>query len=178
MTTVPIIALMAIEKDLDAELDAALRDNESFRAWFVNKSKFKGKSPRYLWSRSDNPWCKVELPLPDPVTGELQSHKREGETDVLFVFEFPSEPGRRLALHIENKRASGRFTKYQPEVYAARAKYWLQNSEYGNYDDWDILLLAPISFHKRYAVDAGKFGSFVSHEEVGEFLPLFRPQKG
>ena len=73
----------------------------------------------------------------------------------------------------ENKLASGHFTEYQADVYAARARYWVHKPLYGNYDDWDTLLLAPASFCERYAVEAKKFGSFVSHEEVARFVPLF-----
>lgn len=145
-----------------------------FRAWLVGRSKFKGSSPQYVWSRSDNPWGPVELSLPDPVTGVLRSAVREGEIDVLLIFAFPAEPERRLALHIENKLASGKFTEYQPELYSARAKLWLRNPKYGNYEDWDTLLLAPTSFHRRCAADAAKFGAFIPHEEVAEFVPLFR----
>jgi len=165
---------MATEKQLDRKLDAELRTNERFRHWFISKSKFKGASPQYVWSRADNPWCRVELPFPDPVTGEPLV--RDGETDVLFVFTFPTEHNRRLALHIENKLASGKFTKYQPEAYSERAKHWLHNPNYGNYDDWDTVLLAPTSFYTRCKVEAEKFGCFVSHEDVAEFVPLFRSE--
>lgn len=75
--------------------------------------------------------------------------KREGETDVLFVFVFKSDPERRLALHIENKLASGRFTPFQPEVYAARAEHWIRNTNYCNYHEWGTVLLAPSSFRSR-----------------------------
>jgi hypothetical protein len=166
---------MATEKELDRALEAALRDNARFRQWFVNKSKFKRISPQYVWSRSDNPWCRLDLSLPDAEAGEPRLVSREGETDVLFVFAFSNEPNRRLALHIENK-LTNRFTDYQPEVYSARAKHWLRQPKYGNYDDWDTLLLAPVPFYERWTIDARKFGSFVSHEEVAEFAPLFRPQ--
>jgi hypothetical protein len=162
------------EKELDGALEAALRDDKHFLEWLVNKSKFKGRSPEYVWSRSNWPWGPVKLQLPDPGTGEQQWVERQGETDVLLVFTFPAEPSRRLALHIENKLALGTFTDYQPEVYKARAEYWLRNPKYGNYDDWDTLLLAPVSFYNRCEMDARKFGCFVSHEEVAEFVPLFR----
>lgn len=165
---------MATEKELDRALEAALRDDDLFRAWFVGRSKFRGASPRYVWSRSDNPWGPVELTLPDPTTGGCRSELREGETDVLFVFAFPTEPERRLALHIENKLASGKFTPHQPELYSARAKLWLRKPKYRNYEDWDTLLVAPTSFYQRNAANAGKFGAFVSHEEVAKFIPLFR----
>src|SRR5437763_16413940 len=59
--------------------------------------------------------------------GQPEMVTRQGETDVLFVFAFGTEPGRRLALHIENKLASGRFTAFQPEVYDARARLWCRN---------------------------------------------------
>lgn len=164
---------MTREKELDQALEAALRDSPEFLAWLVAKSKFEGCAPQYLWSRSDNPWCRVRVLLPDTDTGELQPVEREGETDVLLVFSFQAD-ARRFALHIENKLASGHFTNYQPEVYAARAKHWLRNEKYGNYEDWDSLLVAPRAFYEQNMIDARKFGAFVPHEEIAQYLPLFQ----
>jgi hypothetical protein len=168
---------MATEKNLNQALEKALQAESSFRQWFVNKTKFKGIIPEHVWSRSNNPWCRVKLDLPNPETGETESVMRDGETDVLFVFVFKAEPERRLALHIENKLASGRFTAYQPEVYEARAKWWVRNRDYGNYGEWDTVLLAPSSFFSRNAESARKFGTFIPHEEIARFLPEFRQNK-
>jgi len=93
------------------------------------------------------------------------------------VFVFKSEPERRLALHIENKLASGRFTPFQPEVYAARAERWIRDPSYGNYDEWDTVLLAPLSFRRRYAAIAQRFGTFIAHEEVVDYVPSFRREE-
>ena len=165
---------MATEKALDQALEFALRNDEGFRKWFINKTKFKGDSPKWVWSRSDNPWCGVRLLLSNPQSGEPEMVERQGETDVLFVFVFENEPERRLALHIENKLASGRFTPFQPEVYAARAERWVRNPSYGNYDDWDTVLLAPLSFRRRHAALAQTFGTFIAHEDVADYVPSFK----
>ncbi len=165
---------MLTEKALDRALETALRDEEDFRRWFVSKTKFKGNRPQFIWSRSDYPWCAVKLLLPNRQTGVPEMVERQGETDVLFVFAFETEPERRLALHIENKLSSGRFTAFQPEVYAARAKFWAANPSYGNYDDWDTVLLAPLSFRHRHAAIAQGFGTFIAHEEVADYVPSFK----
>lgn len=80
---------------------------------------------------------------------------------------------RRIALHIENKLVSGSFTHLQPELYAARAAAWKGNPKYESYEDWETVLVAPQSFYERYAKDAGKFGRFISHEELANFIPEF-----
>jgi hypothetical protein len=162
---------MAKEKVLDRELEKALQENVSFRQWFVNKTRFKGIIPKVVWSRSDNPWCRVEIELMNSQTGKTEIVMRDGETDVLFVFQ--DEPGRRRALHIENKLSSGKFTLYQPEVYEARAKFWVRNPSYGNYDEWDTVLVAPSSFAKRHATLAQKFGTVIPHEEIADYVPIF-----
>lgn len=165
---------MPTEKALDQALEFALRNDEGFLEWFIRKTKFKGDNPRWVWSRSDNPWCTVKLRLPNPQTGELEMVARQGETDVLLVFVFQNEPERRLALHIENKRALGRFTPFQPEVYRARAEKWVGKLRYGNYEDWDTVLLAPSSFHRQHSETAQRFGTFIAHEDVAHFVPSFR----
>ena len=109
---------MLNEKTLDPELEEALKNDAAFRQWFLGKTKKGAKYPEYVWSRSDHPWGKVKLLLPNEQTGALEMIAREGETDVLAVFENQTK---RLGIHIENKLASGHFTPYQPEVCAARA---------------------------------------------------------
>jgi hypothetical protein len=159
------------EKALDRVLEAGLRDDDTFRNWFISKTKFQGQDTRYLWSRSDNPCCSMRLSLPNTQTGRPEMVTRQGGTDVLFVFAFGTEPERRLALHIENKLASGRCTPFQPEVYDARARRWCRDPSNGNYEDWDTVVLAPLSFLRRYAETAQKFGTLVAHEDVAQYLP-------
>jgi hypothetical protein len=166
---------MPREKVLDRALESALIQDASFRQWFIDKTRFKGTIPTCHWSRSDNPWCRVTLYLPNPHTGKAELVKRDGETDILFVFQ--AESGRRLALHIENKLASGRFTLYQPEVYEARAKLWVRNTDYGNYDEWETVLVAPSSFLKRNSASAQKFGVSIAHEDIAVYLSIFSANK-
>ena len=110
---------MTHEKELDQALDAALKTDVTFCRWFLSRTKAGADFSQYIWSRSNYPWGKVRLLLPNSQTGALEMVAREGETDVLAVFENSSK--RRLGVHIENKLASGSFTQYQPEVCAARA---------------------------------------------------------
>jgi hypothetical protein len=163
---------MSREKELDTALEEALKTDAAFCRWFLSKTKFGADYPQYVWSRSNYPWGKVRLLLPNEQTGALEMVAREGETDVLVVFESSSK--RRLGMHIENKLASGSFTKYQPEVCAARADAWARNDAYGNYDSWETVLLAPMSFYQRCTAEARKFTSFIAHEDVAAHIPAFR----
>lgn len=94
---------MATEKQLDQALEHALKNDEAFANWFLGRTKLGSDFPNYVWSRSD-------YALPNRETGALEAVQREGETDVLAVFEGPGS--RRLGLHIENKMAKGPFTPY------------------------------------------------------------------
>lgn len=96
---------------------------------------------------------------------------KDCETDVLALFE--TEDKRRLALHIENKIAGGCFTPLQPELYRERLQQWQGRSNLGNYIDATSVLVAPQSFYDRFAQDAGKFDSFVRHEDIAVHLPIF-----
>ncbi len=113
----------------------------------------------------------MKLLLPNPVTGAIEAVWREGETDVLVVLE--GAEGRRLGVHIENKLATGSFTPFQPDVCAARAEAWVGVPKYESYHQWETVLLAPLAFYKRNELEARKFTTFVSHEEVAPWLPLF-----
>jgi hypothetical protein len=161
------------EKALDQALEKAFKRDDAFRQWFLSKTKQGAKYSCCVWSRSNYPWAKVKVLLPNEHTGALEMVAREGETDVLAVFE-EHETKRRLGIHIENKLASGHFTPFQPEVCAARADFWVRNADYGNYDEWETVLLAPVSFFQRNVADARKFTTFISHEDVAVHLSSFR----
>lgn len=69
---------MPSEKDLDQALEAALKASASFRAWFLSQTTNGPSYPEYEWSRSDHPWGKVSLLLPNAATGVLEMVEREG----------------------------------------------------------------------------------------------------
>ena len=162
---------MPNEKVLDQLLEAAFKSDAEFIRWFLGKTKLGFNYPNYVWSRSDYPWGKVKLVLPNKETGALEMVTREGETDVLAVFE--SQAKRRLGLHIENKLGSGNFTLYQPEVCAARADLWARNANYGNYDEWETVLVALKAFYERNIAEARKLTTFIAHEEIAAYIPAF-----
>lgn len=162
---------MATEKELDQALESAIKSNAAFRVWFLRKTQSGSGFPNLVWSRSDHPWGKVRLILPNPVTGALEAVEREGETDVLVVLE--GEKGRRLGLHIENKLGNGGFTPYQADVYAARADAWRGLEKYGAYQEWETVLVAPRAFYEAHLAEAAEFTSFVAHEELAQWLPEF-----
>ncbi len=162
---------MPSEKILDRAIEESLKSDAAFCRWFLAKTKLGLNYTNCVWSRSNHPWGKVKLLLPNKDTGAIEMVAREGETDVLVVFENSAK--RRLGIHIENKLERGHFTLHQPEVCAARADFWLHNSDYGNYDEWETLLLAPKSFYERNTNEARKFTTFIAHEEIAAHIPSF-----
>ena len=162
---------MSKEKSLDRALHAALESDEVFRPWFLGQLARGAGYSRLVFCRSNHPWGKVRLILPNPGTGALEVVDKEGETDVLAVFENLS--GGRIGIHIENKLANGSFTPYQPELYAARAEGWVGQEKHGFYQQWETVLVAPSAFIERNVVDARKFTSRITHEQVARLIPAF-----
>jgi hypothetical protein len=110
--------------------------------------------------------------LTDSGTGRVETTIKESETDVLVVFE--TSNGERFALHIENKVESGKFTPHQAQLYSQRARHWIDNPKYGNYRDFETILIAPRTFYERHeAVVNEYFNRFVAHEDIAAFIPLF-----
>lgn len=163
----------AIEASLDKALEEALRGQPEFAAWFLGRTRFKNEVASCVFCRSDNPWSTVRLERRRALSGELEVLARECETDVLAVFE--TADGRRLAVHIENKLANGSFTDLQPELYKERLEQWKNRPKLGNYGDATSVLLAPEVFLAKHEAAALMFETRVSHEEVGQHLPVFRP---
>ena len=158
------------EKALDKAIDEAFKTSPEFVDWFLSKTKFASRNAKYHWSRSNHPWGPVPISIHDPITGIEEVTVMEGETDVLVVFE--TEDAKRFAVHIENKLTS-KFTKLQPELYAARAKHWLNKPMYRDYSDFETVLIAPRDFYERYKSDAVKFDQFISHEDISAYVPMF-----
>lgn len=165
-------ALINTEKQLDLSLEQALKESEEFRGWFLSKTGFLREQAILVLSRSNWPWGRVKLRLWNPETQTYETATREGETDLLVVFQ--SARRGRFALHIENKLHSGRFTDRQPELYRARAAAWAGNAKYGDYEEWETVLVAPLEFYERNMYEASKFSRFISHEDIAVHIREFR----
>jgi hypothetical protein len=159
------------EKQLDAALDEAFKSQTAFAQWFLTHTKFADREATYFWSRSNHPWGRIHFTTVCPLTGTSETSLKESETDVLVVFR--AKDGQHIALHIENKIGSGKFTALQPEMYAQRAEQWRGNPKYGTYEDFDTVLLAPRVFQTRNAALSSSFGCFIAHEDVARFIPMF-----
>lgn len=159
------------EKKLDAALDTAFKNQPEFVQWFLERTRFSGRGAKYLWSRSDHPWGTIDYTSINPETGLTETTRKECETDVLVVLK--AEDGEILALHIENKIASGKFTALQPELYRPRAEQWKDNPKYQNYSDFQTILVAPKVFYDRSRTQADLFDCFITHEDIARFIPLF-----
>ena len=160
---------MLTEKQIDPIIEKAFNDSPKFINWFLSKTKFSGSETKCVWSRSDHPWGRFTFDIKDPNTGKISEITRDSETDVLIVLEDTS--GKRFAFHIENKLAQGHFTLYQPDMYKMRAESWLENEKYGNYNEFETILFAPIAFYKNNIDVAKPFDRFISYEEASIFIP-------
>jgi len=165
---------MKTEFELDEALAEAFRSDSRFSAWFLAQTLFRGADARYVWGRCDNPYSRVTLTIQDGKSQEPEQLTAECETDVLVVYEAAN--GGRLALHIENKLASGSFTPNQPELYQARKEQWKGRSLLGNYTDAVCALVAPRVFLDRNFERAGVFDARISHEDISEYVPAFRDE--
>ena len=159
------------EKQLDEALKSALMNRPDFSRWFLGKTRFGSEDAHCVFCRADHPWSSVSISLPDEGTNERTTLRKECETDVLVVFETPD--GRRLAVHIENKRVGGSFTPYQPELYQARKDQWKERERLGGYTEATTVLVAPTDFIAKNRDSVGHFDAHVSHEEIAAFVPEF-----
>ena len=147
-------------KEQERAFAEKLRISPEFVNWFLSKTKFKDAVATPVLVRSDNPWYQ------SPTTG------RQSETDILAVFEYKDRL-ERFAVHIENKTSKDSFRPQQAELYHERAKDWLNIQKWGNYQDYEVILIAPQQFYERHKVIASIFHRYVSHEELTRFLPEF-----
>lgn len=159
------------EEFLDQALAQALADNPLFARWFLSRTRFANIDARCVEVRSDNPWSRVKLSVPDGPDGALKELVRDAETDVLAVF--VTTDGRRIALQVENKLAGGSFTPHQPQSYRERLEQWKGRVRLGMYDEATSVLVAPSAFREANTAGAEFFEAFVSHEELAEHLPPF-----
>jgi hypothetical protein len=159
------------EAELDDALASALLNNREFALWFLSQTRFAAEEAECVQVRADNPYSSVRQRVPSGLDGALEELVQDRETDVLAVF--VAGDGRRLALHIENKLASGSFTAYQAASYRERLLQWRQDPRLGMYVDATSVLVAPQVFYERNIGDAQAFEAFVSHEAIAEHLPAF-----
>jgi hypothetical protein len=159
------------EKILDKALDKAFQTNPRFAEWFLAWTVYATRRACPIWSRSDHPWGSLSVVTNNPATGVDERKIVESETDVLVVFE--SADCNRFALHIENKLANGQFRPSQPEYYKLRAQKWLNNPKYGNYSEFQTVLVAPQSFINKWRPDANKYDTHVTLEDIALYIPEF-----
>lgn len=159
------------EKDLDKALDEGFKRPQEFGRWFLSKTRFSKLNAKYIWSHSDNPWGRFTFDITNSETGINETITRDNETDVLVVF--GDESGNKFAFHIENKLANGKFTEYQPEFYSKRAEAWKNNAKFGNYSDYETVLVSPLEFYTANFNAAQQFDKYISYEEIGILLPKF-----
>ena len=162
---------MPTEKELDLALARALANSRKFLLWFLGCTKFADRKVVVVSCRADNPWGTHPFPAKNAETGVTVGSRRQSETDVLLILR--TESGDVLGVHIENKIGSGRFTADQPAMYWHRAKHWIGNPHYGGYSDFDTVLIAPFAFLNQNSDQVEHFGSFISHEEIADHIPLF-----
>jgi hypothetical protein len=168
---VTVSARLRTEAILDEALARALFNEPSIAAWFLARTLFASEVASCVFCRCDNPWSSVRLEVRNALTDEVETLVRQCETDVLAVFAI--RDGRRLALHIENKLAGGSFTPHQPELYRARKSQWKSRDKLGAYTDATTVLVAPKVFYERLRERSTLFDSYISHEEISEYVPEF-----
>jgi hypothetical protein len=78
--------------------------------------------------------------------------------------------GKRFAIHIENKPPFGLWEPQQPENYCKRAANRMSN---WRYVDFQVVLIAPVSFIARSISELDHFDIAVSYEALSEFVPEF-----
>ncbi|MDO9458591.1 MAG: hypothetical protein Q7N95_00510 [Alphaproteobacteria bacterium] len=166
---------MATEKDLDLALAAELEKSPEFLSWFVSHTKFAGSGVTFHSCRANHPWGTHPFRYTDE-TGTEAVVPRQSETDVLLLLK--DKNGRIVGVHVENKVGAGKFTHDQVEMYPQRAAHWVGNERYGCYEDFDIVLIAPEMFRERNTRQAAQFPAFISHELIGQHIPLFATSAG
>jgi hypothetical protein len=160
------------EDELCSAFAETAKTSEIFTRWMPSRTKFAGYAsaarllheeqlsirPRKFWWR--HWWCHIP---------ELA---KDRETDIFMVFEIAGGE-QRFALHIENKMDNGRFAPGQAEAYRPRAVHMANKPEYLGYQDYQTILLAPVSFMRKYPDSCTYFDACISYEDVASFVPQF-----
>lgn len=164
------VKLSLSEGQLDQALADKVQNSSEFRLWLLGRTKFRDRAidavlldeeqgrNRPVWWK--HWWCRV----PDL--------NEERETDVFLVFE-DGQSNDRFALHIENKKGNGKFLDGQPEGYAARANFMMNQEKYLSYSDWETILIAPQSFYEANELKCDHFDVFICYEDISDFVTEF-----
>ena len=145
------------ERVLDQLFHAKLEQSADFATWLLSRTKFSGARAKLVSAPWQFQWYR------SPTTGV------ESETDIFLIFEAAAD-GSRFALHIENKLTASSFRPRQAELYAERARDWMERR---NYHDYETILIAPQAFHDRYPEQARLFDRYIPHEDIAAFIPEF-----
>jgi hypothetical protein len=146
------------ELELDHYFWKAMSTNVAFQSWFLDQTKFANHALELL---GDEEWHQQWYR--DPLTG------KDSETDILLIFKDQST-GERCALHIENKSPRGQWEPHQPENCRKRAANRMSN---WRYEDFQVVLIAPISFIASPISELDHFDMAVSYEALSKFVPEF-----
>jgi len=148
------------EKELDRILGKALRTDDEFLFWFLDRSGLVDAAWRRVLIRDDWPWGKPR--------GDQTKFR---ETDILVVCETGARD--RVAVHIENKGPRRRFDVDQASDYPRRARAWAGVEKWGSYKAWRCVLIAPTTYLERSLIERSYFDQHVSYEELAIHLPPF-----
>ena len=71
------------------------------------------------------------------------------------------------------QRLRDKFQPDQPELYHERAADWVGMAKWGNYHDFQCILLAPKGFIEINRPKADIFHNYITHEELSPFIVEF-----
>jgi hypothetical protein len=161
------------EEQLSAAFADQMKQSPEFCSWVLQWTKFAELSSemkllheKQFSLRMRNFWWKDWWCKPPQL-------KKGRQMDVFAVFEITGIK-RNVALLIENKRGSGRFTdEAQAEDYRAVAEHMKNDNYYMNFVDYETLIIAPQSFLDLHPEKAKLFDSKIPYEEIAGQVLLF-----
>ena len=158
---------MIAESDFDQAFADTLTTSTEFRRWLLSGSRFADTARLLIEeqrkARKARQWWKHWW--------GYMSDGTSSETDVFAVFEI--EPGRRFALHVEDKPPHGKLEMRQAADYRRRAVHWAHKDRFLCYDDFETILMAPAAFIRDNAACAQQFDRCLSYEDLAAWIPLF-----
>lgn len=133
------------ERDIDLLLAEEFKVSPEFATWFLGKTKFAGRQASV-------------------VDVSVSKSDYTGESDLVVIYTDSSSTAR-YAIHIEDK-IDAPLQPQQEQRYRQRAEYEMSQGDYG---DYDLVLCSP-TFYLKNPPDAGRFDTYVSYEEIAEFI--------
>lgn len=150
---------MTTELELDHLFWNEMRGNSAFQSWFLGRTKFfKHALDLVTEEKWHQRWYR------DPIT------RKDSETDIFLLFQSRVNTDR-YAIHIENKPSYRIWEPLQAENYRKRAA---NRKTKWRYVDFQIALIAPLSFIDRSPREVEQFDFAISYEDIGKFIPEFK----